>query len=110
MISVDGVQFQESWIVWAWHGRDIPENAVIDHINNISEDNRIENLQLLSHRANISKDVNGDLPTGVSKPGSKYVARIYVDGKRLHLGSFGTIEEAAKAYNDALLHHSRLRG
>ena len=33
-----------------------------------------------------------------------------VDGKRLHLGSFGTIEEAAKAYNDALLHHSRLRG
>lgn len=40
-------------IVWIWHGNTIPPNYIIDHINNISTDNRIENLRLATHSQNM---------------------------------------------------------
>ena len=36
----------------------IPKCLEIDHINNINTDNRIKNLQLLSHKQNIEKSKN----------------------------------------------------
>ena len=41
---------------------------VVDHINNDPLDNRLENLQLISHRYNLSKDKKGGSSkfTGVS--------------------------------------------
>ena len=78
----------------------------VDHINNISDDNRLENLQILTHRENISKDIPKqkakykDLPTGVYwyKRSHKWGARIQIKGKRKHIGYYATPEEAGKAY------------
>ena len=73
----------------------------IDHINGNTLDNRIKNLRLCSHKENMRNRKTSGFK-GVSKTLSgKYRARITVDRKEIHLGSFNTKEDAAKAYNDA---------
>ena len=75
---------------------------VVDHINNDRRDNRLENLQLITNRENVSRSRNRDLPTGVDYSGSRFMSRIYTDGKSRYLGTFNTPGEASKAYQDAL--------
>jgi len=78
---------------------------VVDHINNNPTDNRVENLQIVTHRHNCSKDKKGiSIHTGVSRIDriDKWVAGITVNNKRTHLGSFQTEEEASQAYKLAL--------
>lgn len=42
--------------VWAWYYGEVPQGLVIDHINNNKQDNRLENLQLLTQGANVMKE------------------------------------------------------
>ena len=76
----------------------------IDHINEIKDDNRIENLRWISMSGNMRnrtiKNKYG-LPRGVFKSQyNTYNVKIKIDGKKYHLGSFETIEEASKCYED----------
>lgn len=98
-------------LVWDAFG-DKPRNGrklVPDHINDNKENNRIDNLQLLTHRANVSKGklklkTNG-LPTGVTKNSScnMFKAQIRIKGKIKYLGLFKTIKEANEIYQNKLL-------
>lgn len=76
---------------------------VLDHINNNPLDNRLENLQIITHRKNCCKDIKRNLPTGVDIRGKKFRARIDLNGNRTHLGYFFTPEQASAAYQKALL-------
>ena len=115
-VRIGGVIYKTHRLIWKLKtGEEPPE--YLDHVDGDPSNNRIENLAPISNRANTCKgrkhtEKRSGLPVGVYKqPKSKpYYAMIYTDGKNRRLGSFGTIEEAAKAYNDALLHHSRLHG
>lgn len=50
----------------------------------------------------VKNDVKrGKYPIGVSELGSKFLAQIKIKSKRVHLGLFGTIEEAFQAYKTA---------
>ena len=79
----------------------------VDHINHIRDDNRLSNLRFVTksdNGRNLSR--YGNSTTGVTgvyyhKANRKYVAHIMVDGKSIYLGSFTTLEEAAKARKDA---------
>ena len=81
---------------------------VIDHINNDSLDNRLENLQIVTSRINSSKDRQRklDLPTGVypiyGRNSVRYAVRIAhnVDGirQREYLGSYDTVDAASDVY------------
>ena len=77
----------------------------VDHINNISTDNRLENLQIITSRLNGTKDRvrKYDLPTGVYIKGPKYCACITqtINGvrQREYLGSYHTVNEASNAYH-----------
>ncbi len=86
------------------HLPDKTQEIVVDHINNIKTDNRLENLQLISHRENSSKDRKRKFDTGVylHKTSNKYRAQIQINNKKFHLGSFDTEIEASKAYQKAL--------
>lgn len=77
---------------------------IVDHINNIKTDNRVENLQLISNRENYVKDRRDNLPIGVYKnPHAKtYYSRIVIDGKDKYLGRFKTIDQCNSAYLKAL--------
>jgi hypothetical protein len=78
---------------------------VVDHINNKKTDNRLENLQIITHRENCTKDKKRNLPTGVGflpKRKKSYNSRIRINGKRVSLGYFLTPEEASEAYQKHL--------
>jgi hypothetical protein len=78
---------------------------IVDHINNIKTDNRVENLQLTSPRHNASKDTKSTSKyTGVSwaKEKNKWLAQIHINGKKKYLGRFDCELAAAKAYQDKL--------
>ena len=79
------------------------KKIVVDHINNIQDDNRAINLQIISQRANSTKNRSNKTGyTGVRDRGSRYESSIMVSGKHRHLGSFRTAIEASNAYQNAL--------
>ena len=75
---------------------------VVDHIDSNKLYNNLENLKVISHRENMSKErtIKSGLPVGVVfiKRTNKFQARIYIKNKRITLGVFNTIQEASKAY------------
>jgi hypothetical protein len=82
---------------------------VVDHIDNNPFNNKLDNLQLITSRENISKDSwrrkKTDYPLGVRRYGVKkyaYESRIMIKGKYIYLGRFETPEEASKKYKEAL--------
>lgn len=84
---------------------DKTNKIVVDHINNIRTDNRIENLQLISHRENCSKDKKGlSKYKGVNwnKTAKKWQSRISINNKRINLGLFTCELKASIAYNNKL--------
>ena len=78
-------------------------NIIVDHRNNVRTDDRLENLQLITNRENITKEIKRSLPTGVHlQKNGKYHVAIVVGFKRINLGTFETIEEASEYYQNAL--------
>jgi len=75
----------------------------IDHINRDRSDNRLENLRVVTQRVNAHNRANNQKIPGVrrSRSGKRYIARIVINKKEKHLGSFSTEEEAAAAYQKA---------
>ena len=85
----------------------IPESMQVDHKNGIRNDNRVENLEIVSCRENITRAYarNGrkrDLPLGVQLLNGKrkkpYQACIRVDRKLISIGTFSDKHEAHIAY------------
>ena len=74
---------------------------VVDHIDNNKLNNSVNNLQLISNRENVTKDIKF---AGVNfrKDNKKWTARIVIDGCRKYLGQFQTKEKAILAYNSKL--------
>ena len=83
-----------------------PPGMEVDHINHDTLDNRKENLrvctksqnQLNRHKARA--DSSSGIP-GVGQHKNKWRARIQINGEQIHIGLYGTKEEASKAYAEA---------
>lgn len=87
----------------------IPENAEIDHINHVRDDNHLANLRFVTRSENrknqsvSSKNTSGVTGVYFSKARKKYRAQIKVNRKTIYLGIFETLEEAAAARAEANL-------
>ena len=63
---------------------------VVDHKDNNPLNNHIDNLQIITNRQNSSKDKKGGTSkyVGVSWQVYKWIARIRINGKKVHLGYY----------------------
>lgn len=79
----------------------------VDHINGDKSDNRISNLRVATRLQNEANKLVGKRTTtghrgvGRSACRKKWLARIRIKSKLVHLGTFDTLEAASNAYKDA---------
>lgn len=106
-IMIDRVTQLEHRIVFLMHNGKMPN--VIDHINSIRDDNRIENLRdatCQTNQYNRGVSVANKIKLkGVifEKSRSKFRADIRINGNGTTIGRFKTKEEAHEAYKQAAL-------
>ena len=74
----------EHRLVWEHHNGTIPNDMEIHHINGIRDDNRIENLALVSHADNIRKYI------GKGWTWHKRIKKYQAQRNRTSLGYFDT--------------------
>lgn len=100
-------------MAWALHYCEHPpDDREVDHRNRIRDQNWIDNLRLATsaeNKANMLRSTKRTgLPRGVYPAKSKnntFVARIGIDGKTRHLGTFTTPEAASAAFEAELTFH-----
>ena len=96
-------------LVWDAFGNKLRDGhkLQVDHKDNNTENNNIDNLQLLTNRENTTKSLskrNRELPVGVcyDKSRGKFLASIYINGHHKYLGRFDKPELASQAYQNKL--------
>ena len=84
-------------LTWIENSRD--DANKVDHIDRNPLNNQVENLRWLTH----SENNHNSSGKGYSwcKRAKRWLSRIRVNGKLLHLGYFDIEEEASKAFCDA---------
>ncbi|QHJ79568.1 MAG: HNH nuclease [Caudoviricetes sp.] len=102
-VSVSPKRIMEHRVIWEMHNGPIPDGMQIDHINHVRDDNRIENLRLVTGKDNSRnkklnrRNTSGFTGVQFNKEINKWLARIVVDGKVITIGYFETFDEAKSA-------------
>lgn len=86
-------------LVWDNFG-DAPRinNLQVDHIDENKLNNKFDNLQLMTPKANHRKSLKRDLPVGVVPHFNRFRSQITKYGLTHYLGIFNTPEEAHQKY------------
>jgi hypothetical protein len=74
---------------------------MLDHINEIKSDNRIDNLRVSNYTQNNSNVIKSAKGYTWDKNRNKWASKISVNYKTINLGRFDTEEEARNAYLEA---------
>ena len=104
-IMIDGYSFRAHRLAWLYVNGVFP-TAEIDHVNGMKADNRIVNLRSVGRSENLQNQArarsdNRSGYLGVKSHQGNFQARITIDGKSRHIGTFATPEEAHAAYVNA---------
>lgn len=85
-------------VIWMMCNGSEPDGQ-IDHINHIRDDNRIDNLRVVTCRENNQNRVNqSEFGPGVRRCGGKFHAQISHNKKLTHIGVFNSPAVAQSAY------------
>ncbi|CAJ42224.1 HNH endonuclease [Escherichia phage Rtp] len=88
-------------IIWEMHNDKIPNSMVVDHINHIYDDNRIENLRLVTVKENSSnikrskRNTSGIQGVRRRSDNGNWYADLRVDGKLRQMPMRHCFEDAA---------------
>jgi hypothetical protein len=91
-IYVEDAKWYEHRYIWTQHHGDIPKGMQIHHINGKKNDNRIENLQLVTNKQNMSKQDRWGKGWTYCKANTNrpYRSTRRIGNKQLYLGYYGT--------------------
>jgi hypothetical protein len=109
VIRINKKNYFASRLIFLWHPGWLP--TIVDHENHITIDNRIKNLRDANssdnnkNRTSRKDSTSKYLGVSITKKYQYCVARIKVDGKNKHLGTFKSEATAALAYNEAASLH-----
>lgn len=110
VLIIHRTHYKAHRLAWLYMTGTWPEGQV-DHKNLVKSDNRFENLRVASRSQNqhnkprYRNNTSGFKGVYRHTQNGNWVARIKVGQKRLHIGSFATPEEAARAYQEAAKAH-----
>jgi hypothetical protein len=102
VLELNGRQYKAHNLAWAMHYGYWPK-AFVDHINGVRHDNRIANLREATgtdnarNRALSRNNVSGVSGVTWRDSHKAWCARITVNNKRLHLGYYGSLDDARAA-------------
>ena len=97
--------------IFLYHHGYLPK--ILDHINGIRDDNRIENLREVTsfqNAWNMKTKLGSSGVKGVTwdKAHKKWLAQLRAKNKKIYIGRFQSLEDAEKAYKNHLqLHHGK---
>jgi len=97
-VLMDGVMYKVHRIVYLYHNPDMDQSLEIDHINMKRQDNRIENLRLVTHKENMWNKINASIGFSYLPSGNGWSAYISVDRKSIRLGVYDNMLCARAAY------------
>lgn len=106
LIMLDRVRYKAHRLAWFYVHGAWPENE-IDHLNGVRSDNRFDNLrsvtraQNMTNKGSYKNSTTGFKGVHFNKKMQRFVAHIQLSGRRRHLGTFATAEDARLAYLSA---------
>ena len=105
-VGVDGRVYNASRLIWVMvHGNgSIPVGHEIDHINRNPFDNRLDNLRIATKQQNTQNRIrsNNSGHKGIYyTPEGRWMARLWIGGKNVNLGTFTDVSDAVAAYASA---------
>lgn len=105
-IGIDGKNYMAHRLAWIYVHGHLPESG-IDHVNGVKTDNRIANLRKANQSENLqnqticTRNTSGVQGVSWSKIARKWHAYISLNRKRVNLGLYSNIEDAATARKKA---------
>jgi len=110
-IKINNVIYPAHRLIWVFCNGSIDENMQIDHINGIKDDNRIENLRLVTAQQNC---FNRSRLTAKgytwNKNVKKWQASIWLNGKMNYLGLYSNEQDARNVYlEQSKIHHNEVQ-
>lgn len=94
---IDNGMYKAHRLIWIYFNGEIPYGLQIDHINGIKDDNKIENLRLVTHTQNRHNTTKHD-GCYFNNRNKKWTSQIGINGTRYHIGDFSTKQEAQKMH------------
>lgn len=110
-IRIDGKRYRLHNLAWLYMTGSFPVN-IIDHKDTNKENNKWSNLREATHSQNnfnrnkFKNNTSGAKGVTYREKYEYYEAKIKVNGKYIHLGTFKMLEEASKAYQDAAIKYA----
>lgn len=100
LISINNSQYRAHRLAFVMTQGTISDDMMVDHINGVRDDNRFDNLRLVSNATNrrncklTKKNKSGHMGVYYNKNMRKYRAFIWNKSKEVHLGYYDTYDEA----------------
>lgn len=104
VIKIGGKYLLAHQIVWLLETGSAPDRP-LDHIDGDKANNRFDNLRLATAAQNgANRKPGSNAPfgvKGVTLEKGRFRARIKVNGRKIQVGVFSSVDEASQAYNEA---------